>query len=228
MSVFKRLSATLSARVDQLVGEMENHDAVVAAGIDDARRAYATAKVRAERLRQDGERLRERLAGLRADAEHWRRRAAGCDEEARGLECLRRAKRAAAEADALTRTLSQHDATAGRLAAEVDGLRRRVEALEHRRRLMRSRAATADAAAKAADLAAAPGVDLDDSFERWEIRITANELRAEAVAVGDDDGFAAAFEAHEEDAALRAELAALKGAAGNAAGAPREEDDHAR
>lgn len=210
MSIIKRLSATLSAQVGQLVGEIENHDAVVAAGIQDARRAYATAKVRLRRLREDGEHLRERLANLNADTEQWRRRAAGCDDEARGLECLRRAKRAAAEVETLTRTLTQQDAITARLAAEVDGLRGRIEALEHRRRLMRSRAATADAAAKAADLDQSPTMDLDETFERWEIRITESQLRAESAGVGDDDGFASAFDADEEAAALRAELAALK------------------
>mgnify|MGYP006273269267 CR=1 FL=1 len=225
MSIFKRLSATLSAQVDQLVGEIENHDAVIEAAIHDARRAYATAKVRLARLQADGERLRERRDGLRAQADTWRRRAAGCAEEARGLECLRRAKRTDAEADALTRTLAQHTTTA-RLTTDVDGLRRRVEALEYRRRLMRSRAAGADAAARLADLDASPALDMDDAFERWEIRIAEQQVRA---APGDhmDEGFAAAFDADEAGAALRAELAALKGATGNTAG-QGQEDDHAR
>jgi phage shock protein A len=221
MSLFKRLSATLSAQVDQLVGEIENHDAVVEAGIRDARRAYATAKVRLERLKHDGERLRERCAGLRTDADTWRRRAAGSDDEARGLECLRRAKRAAAEADELARTLAQHDATCRRLDADVAGLRRQVETLEHRRRLMRSRAASADAAARLADLDGAPALDLDDTFERWEIRIAEREVSAVRIDAA-DDGFAAAFDADEERAALAAELALLK------AKQSPEENDHAR
>lgn len=224
MSIFKRLTATLSAQVDQLVGEIENHDAVIEAGIHEARRAYATAKVRLARLQADGEGLRERCDGLRAQADTWRRRAAGCAQETRGLECLRRAKRADAEADALTRTLAQHDTTTARLTTDVDGLRRRVEALEHRRRLLRSRAAGADAAAQLADLDASPALDLDDTFERWEIRIAEQEVRATPV-VGSDDSFAAAFDADEADAALRAELAALKGAADNHAGQGREDDD---
>jgi phage shock protein A len=229
MSLFKRLSATLSAQVDQLVGEIENHDAVVEAGIRDARRAYATAKVRLERLKHDGERLRERLDARRTDADTWRRRAAGSDHETRGLECLRRAKRAAAEADALAETLSRHDATCRRLDADVDGLRRQVETLEHRRRLMRSRAASADAAARLADLDGAPALNLDDTFERWEIRIAEREVSA--VHIDDaNDSFAAAFDADEERAALQAELALLKAEQNPEQNPERnpEENDHAR
>lgn len=225
MSIFKRLTATLSAQVDQLVGEIENHDAVVAAGIRDARRAYATARVRLARLMRDGERLRERLAALRAERDTWRGRAAGCDDEQRGLDCLRRARRAAAEADALADTLTRHEATTRRLAADVDGLRRHIEDLEHRRRLMRSRCASADAAARLAALDGAPSLDLDDTFERWEIRITESEVTADAGS--DADGLAAAFDADEEETALRAELADLKR---NRHQTPNhdQEDDHAR
>jgi phage shock protein A len=210
MSIFKRLSATLSAQVDQLVGEIENHDAVIEAGIRDARRAYATAKVRLARLSRDGEILRGRIATLRAQTETWRRRAAGCDDESSGLECLRRAKRAGAEADELSRRSAEHEVTTKRLTADVDGLRRRVEALEHRRRLLRSRAASADAGARLGELSHTPAPDLDERFERWEIRIAEDEVRAEAAALVDGDAFSAAFDADEEAAALRAELAELK------------------
>jgi phage shock protein A len=204
MSILKCLTATLSAQADQLVGEIENHDAVVAARIRGARRAYATARVRLGRLTRDGERLRERLAALRAGHDTWRGRAAGCDDEQRGLECLRRAGRAAAEADALAETLTRHEAMTRRLAADVERLRRHVDDLEHRRRLMRSRCASADAAARLAALDGAPALDLDDTFERWEIRITESEVTADAGS--DADGFAADFDADEEETALRAEL----------------------
>ena len=33
MSIFKRLSATFGARLDQVVGEIENHDAVIVASL---------------------------------------------------------------------------------------------------------------------------------------------------------------------------------------------------
>ena len=48
MSIFKRLTATFSSRVDQMVSQIENHDAVVEVAIKESRQATAKAKV--ERL----------------------------------------------------------------------------------------------------------------------------------------------------------------------------------
>lgn len=83
----------------------------------------------------------------------------------------------------------------------MDGLRRHVEGLEHRQWLLRSRCASADAAARLAALDGAPSLDLDDTFERWEIRITESEVTADAGS--DADGFAAAFDADDEETALK-------------------------
>ena len=46
MSIFKRLSATLVTSIDRVVGEIENHDAVIQASINDIRKKVAEAKVR--------------------------------------------------------------------------------------------------------------------------------------------------------------------------------------
>lgn len=45
MSLFKRLSATLVSRIDQVVGEIENHDAVIQVALNDMRKKIAEARV---------------------------------------------------------------------------------------------------------------------------------------------------------------------------------------
>ena len=92
MSVFKRLSATFSSRIDHLVGQIENHDAVVEAAIRDARQAVAKSKVRLSRLKADGIRLRRKRAELLQAESQWTQRAkdSATQDENRALECLRR------------------------------------------------------------------------------------------------------------------------------------------
>lgn len=210
MSVFRRITTTLSAQVDRLVGEIENHDAIVETGIRENRRALAKAKVRLARMHEDGERMRRRLDGLRRDAEAWRRRALANEDEERAIECLRRAKAAAAQAESLGRSHCAHQEVEQRLTREVDAVRRRVDGLEHRRSLMRSREATADAASRIRETESGSALDLDDTFERWEIRVTEAELQSgEAAPL---DAFESELIAGEERSALRAELAELKGA----------------
>ena len=74
MSLFKRITATLTTRVGNLVNELENHDAVVESGIAEMRRAYAKAKVRFTRMSAEGERLRRKLEEQCREATAWRER----------------------------------------------------------------------------------------------------------------------------------------------------------
>ncbi len=170
MSFIKRVTLAVSTQVDRMVGEIENHDAVVEVGIRESRRLYAKAKVRHACMRQDGERLHRRLDGLRADTTAWRERALTCEQsdegEDRALMCLSRAKRSAVQAESLAETYRHHIEVETHLGHEIDALRQRVESLEHRRQLMRSREATADAASRIRETDSGALLNLDDTFER--------------------------------------------------------------
>lgn len=208
MALLKRLTATLSARVDRLVGEIENHDAVAEVGIRDQRRAYAKAKVRLARMREEGERLRRRATEAAATAAAWRGRAIAAADEGQALECLRRHKRSALQAQGLAETLRQHIEVETRLTGELEAVRDRVLALEHRRHLLRSREAAADAAAQVRAAEGGAPLDLEDAFERWEASVVEAEL--DTVAPSDSDPIAEPFLVAEERAELRAELAAIR------------------
>ena len=220
MSVFKRFSVAVSTRLDQLVGDLENHDAVVEAGIRESRRLYAQAKVRYQRLQRDGEGLRRRLEERRASERDWRERALSCapgdDGEEKALQCLKRARQAAREAASLEQAWRQQQSVERRLAAEIDALRERVAQLAQRRSLMRSREATADAAVRVRQAECDPRLDLDETFERWEVRLTEAEMAAEQSAqwyaqdsVGPDP-LEEEFLVAEERAGLQAELDRLR------------------
>jgi phage shock protein A len=208
MSVFKRISATLTSSVDRLVGEIENHDAVIAAGIGESRQAYAKAKVRLSRMNQEGDRMRRRLDGLRQETSSWRERALSCDDEETALACLSRSKSAAVKAETLERTLANHRDLESRLLSEIEAVRQRIDSLEHKRQLMRSREATAEASTQLGRIDAATDPDIDDAFERWEIKVTEAELSAGTHS--DRDPLETQFLKTEERAALEVELAALR------------------
>ncbi|MCP3908449.1 MAG: hypothetical protein GY712_10590, partial [Oceanicoccus sp.] len=46
MSTLKRLSATLFTRIDHMVSQVENHDAVIESAVRDVRQTAARARVR--------------------------------------------------------------------------------------------------------------------------------------------------------------------------------------
>jgi phage shock protein A len=208
MSLFKRITATLTTRVNHLVGELENLDAVVACGLAEMRQAYAKAKVRHDRMSSEGERLRRKLEGLQEDMAAWRERAVSCADEDRALECLRRGRAAATQATSLEQTLERHRELRSRLAREIETIRNHIQELEQKRHQMRSREATADAASSIQRMEEGSCLDMDEVFERWEMRVSEAELTTDALPTRDP--MEADFVAEEERASLAAELDDLR------------------
>ncbi|GAB6040545.1 PspA/IM30 family protein [Endothiovibrio diazotrophicus] len=216
MSVLKRITATLHARVERVANQLENHDAVVEAALRDGRQALACSKVRLGRVRHDGERLAAALEEARGNEAQWSARARACaDDEAQALECLRRRRAQGKRAEELERAVADHRERAGRLAAEVAAAERRLTAFADRRNLMRGRESAA--AALGTLNGSEPGVtaELEETLERWEVRLTEAELALEP---GDGAGNAPGgvtdplerrFLDEEERASLLAELHAL-------------------
>ncbi len=177
MSIVKRLSTTVFSRVDQLVRDIENHDAIVEASIKDVRRASAQAKVRLARVQADGRRLRERLENLRAGEHKWTERARRSAEGDRdtALECVRRRRECEQQAARLESSIAEHEAMELRLADQVAQLERRVGEISEQRHLMRTRQSTAEAM-RALRTMDCSDIDVDDTFERWNVSITEAEL----------------------------------------------------
>jgi len=123
MSLMKRISATLTASVDNLVDQVENHDAVIEASIKKARQASADTRVRLGRLQKDGKRLEARIDKLKMDGDKWQERAVGAakDDQDKALQCLQRKKQTLAELDLLEKNLIAHKSTERHVA---DNLKR--------------------------------------------------------------------------------------------------------
>lgn len=204
---FQRCQITLSSRVDHVLNRVENHEAVVAAAIGEAREHAARARVKLNRVRRDGEQLRQRAAQLGSDARRWEERAVATAQSDRDAarECLRRKRLAGEEKVRLEAEATAHATTERQLAEDIRRVEERVRELQRRRHTLSARAERAEAT-----LAAAPDEDgllsgIEDVFERWEGRLTAQEIHAELPL----DHFAEGYERAEDQAALDAELDAL-------------------
>jgi phage shock protein A len=178
MSVIKRLSATLSASVDKWVGEIENHDAVIEAAIHDARQSTAKAKVRLDRLQREGEQMQDRLNRLVNEAARWRRRAISVADEdvEKALACLQRQHDCEEQVRAAQKTINQHQDARTKLAEQVRQAESRLQEMIHNRNNLRARESVADAAKSLARFDAIDSIDSEATFERWESRLTAQEM----------------------------------------------------
>ncbi len=209
MSIFKRLSATVAARVDQVVGEIENHDAVAQATIKDMRMKVAEAKVRLVQLRREAERIEKQKIDQEENAERWRKRAVevAATDENKALDCVNRRRHCQSQIELLTQSQVRYQQGVDKLTRDINIAEQRLAEVQQRASLMRARQSTSSAL----NATSGSNVDvahlLEDTFDRWEINITQAELAVDNNPLVDPVEHE--FIKTEEKEALREELASM-------------------
>lgn len=216
MGIFTRISATLVAGVDRTVSQIENHDAIIEASIKESRRAHAKARIRLRQVQKDGETLRGRVQELSKLADEWADRARRTHDEDRSLalDCVRRRQSTLKELDRVNSTLSQHAELEAQVRKSVEQLEHRLQDVTQQRNQMRSRESTAEAQRIISQLDGVDNAGLDDTFDRWELKISESEITSASAlsmtsSVIETDSLDAEFRSAENDAAVELELAAL-------------------
>jgi len=209
---FRIWTAGLLSRVDWMVSQVENHEALAQGAIAEVTRAAARARVQLVRVREDGARLRRQLGETHETEKLWRDRArrTAAEDEARALECLRRSKRAERRAAEMERRVDEHERAEKQLAQDVAAVDERLGQLKEKRNLLRTRESRAQALATVRSADAPFGCDVGELFDRWEAQVTEREFAGECASLAtselDDDAFEDEFVTAEENENLRAEL----------------------
>jgi phage shock protein A len=210
MSIIKRLSATLVSNIDRVVGEIENNDAVIQATLAELRRKVATAKVRLAQVHRQEANLNRQIQQRREEEQLWGERAleAASTDEAKALECVRRRLQSRRQAEKLEQGQQHYQLTAEKLARGVQEGEERLAEMGQKHTLMRARQSTAEALHAANQAGDDSLQQVEDSFDRWEVKILQEEMMGES----DDllDPLDREFTHSENEQALRDELAALQ------------------
>jgi len=211
MSIFKRLRTTITASVDQMVGDIENHDAVVEVAIKEARQAVAKSKVRLARLKCDGGKLKRKRAELSIAETQWQERAKNSAEkdENRAIECMRRRNECRKHIVDISEAISKHDALESRLSVDIRTAEQKIGEMTQQRNFMRTRESAAEALTSIADLDENMVNETSGAFERWEVKVTGSELEAGISDMTIEDSLEQEFINTEERDSLKAELADL-------------------
>ena len=209
MSIFKRLTATFSSRVDHMVSQIENHDAVVEVAIKESRQATARAKVRLARVQRDGELLRSKISQLQSDEALWTNRARDVahKDQDRALECVRRRKLCQKQLEQYQQAFIKHEALEQKLAQDIHAAERKLTEMSQQRNLMRTRQSAAEALNSICGVDESVALDVAEAFERWEVKVTESEL--EVGSVDSVDLLEREFMQTEDKKALQAELEEL-------------------
>lgn len=182
MSIFKRLSTTLFSRIDEVVSEIENHDAVVQVTLADMRKKVAEAKVRLNRVHLEQNRLKKEVTEQEEKSRQWRNRAVECakNDEAKALECVSRSRHCDQQVERLGQVLNQYQQTAVKLAGDIDLTEQRLAEIKQKLTLMRARQSTSSALNATNETNTEATQLLEDTFDRWEINISQAEMTIES------------------------------------------------
>ena len=206
MSIFKRLSATLVSSIDQVVGEIENHDAVVQATLGDMRKRIAEAKVRLGQVHREKERSETEIQKQQENVHRWKHRAveSAKDDETKALECVSRGRHCQVQVEKLKQSIQQYQQAAEKLASDIYSSEQRLAEVKQKLTLMRARQSTTSALHATSDSNHNTTQVLDDTFDRWEINISQSEMAIDIDPIVDPIEHEFVIREHEDE--LRNEL----------------------
>lgn len=212
MNGFRRWTIGVCAKFDELLGQVENHEALAAQALRDMRASLARANSQLARVEQGCKTLEAEVRAAEEAALRWRTRAKTEGDDERALECLRRARAALTERDKLAERLDEQQRMRDQVRRTIQGLERKFVDLTGKQRLLTTRQAAAQASEAIQSESGAAG-DVEDVFSRWELKLTEREFVPRGAGYYDQDhadGLSEAYEKDEERAELAAELADLR------------------
>lgn len=204
MGMWKRFRQSFEVRVDAMLDQLEDPEAVAANAI----REVEDARVRVE---THGKAAKRRLADLERRRQHcveearlWHARAQRVsNDESRALECVRRMRAAERE----EKRIETQEEEARRLVAQLEDDARTID-----QKLLELRNRHASLAAREARSTIHAGgsglTGVEALFDRWESRVESRETAAEK---GETDRFAQTFAEEEQEEATKADLARIRG-----------------
>ena len=213
MNLIKRLTTSVSATLENAVGELENHDAIVEANIKQTRQAVAKTQARLASLQQQQSNFESQLNVAREQIDLWESRAKSIavTDEPKALQCLTRRNQSEAEVKRLTQAIDQQSTLITQVADNLNKLKTKLDEMSQRHNLMRSRQTVAEV--NRAACKADHSQQLNETFERWEASVLDSELSIGAHS--NNDPLDAKFSREELSSELNAQLAELKAQADN-------------
>ena len=208
MNLIKRITTSFNATLENAVGELENHDAIVEANIKKTRQAVAKTQARLASLQKQQSSYESQLKQAKEQISVWEGRAKSIasTDEPKALQCLSRRNQCESESRRLSQAIEQQSSLIIKVADNLHALKSNLDDMSQRHDLMRSRQTVAEVnrAVSKADQSQV----LNDTFERWEASVLETELT-----VGDQgsaDPLEAQFNREESSAELQAQLMKLK------------------
>ncbi|TQV76796.1 hypothetical protein FLL45_02235 [Aliikangiella marina] len=209
MSILKRLSVTLFSRLDNVVSDIENHDAIIEAAIEEQAKKIANAKVQLLHLNRRKSSVLQQLKNANEERERWQQRALNEAKvnESKALECIRRRKNAEQQIEKLKQSESEYVTAAEKLSRDIQHSEEELTDIKQKRQLLKARESSAKVRSEFTPNANANLKQAEKAFDRWEANLMESPLEIEEALLVDD--FEQAYQAEEKENELKEELAQL-------------------
>lgn len=211
MNSLRRLTASIMSSFEGVVGQLENHEALVTTAIREAEQAAGRAKSQLSRVQKDGIAMRKRVEELHEQAALWEDRAKRIaqQDQAKALECVKRRQRYLAQATKIEEQAVGHSKLERQLQSDLEMVQEKLNTLRQQRNIMRSRESRAEVLRVVQNFDSSTIGEIDDIFDRWEARVSACEGHIDPAEQREADELNAEFSSKEEGEELQAVLQAL-------------------
>lgn len=178
MSLLKRLSITLFSRLDDVVADIENHDAIIEAAIDEQSKKIAAAKVQLNHLKRRQTNIAERLAQLQLSQNRWQSRAEreANQNEAKALECLQRRNETQRQINELESSRQEYRLAAEKLVKDIKRSETDLREVKQKRELLRARQSSSTMLKNTDYTHHSNLKQMEKTFERWEANLCEDEI----------------------------------------------------
>lgn len=210
MSILKRLSTTLISRIDRVVTEIENHDAVIQAALNEMNNKMAKAKIALNQACRERNSIKAELETQQSNVHRWQERAIICakTDESKALECLRRSHKSRDRAAVLQKSLDEYTRSIEKMTSNIQLSAQRLNEMKQRLTLMRAKQATSKTDATVHSNCGDAESIVEDTFNRWEMHLNHDDIPLDCT-TDDMDELEHEFITQEQQNDLRSELTAL-------------------
>ncbi|MCC6921988.1 MAG: PspA/IM30 family protein [Nitrosomonas sp.] len=210
MSILKRLSTTLISRIDRVVTEIENHDAVIQAALNEMNSKMAKAKIALNQACRERNRIKTELETQQSNVHRWQERAIICakTDESKALECLRRSHKSRDRAAGLQKSLNEYARSIEKMTGNIQSSAQRLNEMKQRLTLMRAKQATNKTDATIHSTCGDAESIVEDTFNRWEMHLNHDDIPFNCT-TDDVDELEHEFITQEQQSDLHSELTAL-------------------
>jgi len=206
MSLLKRLSITLFSRLDGVVSDIENHDALIAAAIEEQKKKISAAKVQLMQLKRREKSVEQQLDELQNAERRWQARAVkeAESDRAKALECLKRRKAIEQQIAQLKLSVQEYHLAGEKLAQDIYRGESSLKEAQQKRELLRAKQSSSDVLHHIEQSPGSTYEQMEKSFARWEANLYDSSIHLDSEHIVDN--LEQAYLDEENEQALNAEL----------------------